>query len=134
MKTFLIALMVAPFMVVLDLFWVGLVANNYYKSQLGPLFAPHIQVWPVIAFYLIYIFALSYFAVTPGVAIHSWARVAINAAILGLAAYATYDLVNLGITAGWPLQMSLVDMTWGIVVSTLASSGGYFLATRVFHF
>jgi uncharacterized membrane protein len=134
MKVLLLALMTAPFMVGLDLLWVGLVANSYYKSQLGPLFATHIQGAPVIAFYVIYIFALSYFAVTPGVAIHSWGRVALNAALLGLAAYATYDLVNLGITAGWPLQMSLVDMTWGVIVSTLASSGAYFLATKVFGF
>jgi uncharacterized membrane protein len=49
-------------------------------------------------------------------------------AILGLTAYGTFDLTNLAIIQGWTLAVTLVDITWGMIASALASLAGYQVA------
>ncbi len=40
----------------------------------------------------------------------------LHGAAFGFVAYATYDLTNQATLNGWPLAVSLVDMTWGTMV------------------
>ncbi len=133
MQPILLALIATPIMLALDLTWIGVVANQFYKSQLGQLFAPQIMLWPAIAFYVIYLAALTYFAIAPGVAKHSIGTTALNAAFLGLTAYATYDLTNLATTANWPFALTFVDMAWGITLSVVVSVVVYLIATHLLH-
>jgi hypothetical protein len=52
-------------------------------------------------------------------------------AVLGLAAYGAYNLTNLAIVRGWPLELSLIDWAWGGIVSALAGRAGWWaLASR----
>jgi uncharacterized membrane protein len=125
-------LITLPLLLALDLAWVGGVAKNYYKEQLGSLFSSTPVWWAIIAWYLLYVGALVYFAILPGLAQHSILRTAFNGAFLGLVAYGTYDLINAGLTAGWPIQMSLVDMVWGVVLSAVVSALAVLIATKVF--
>ena len=37
---------------------------------------------------------------------------------------ATYDLTNLATLKNWPTGVSLLDMTWGVVVSVASASAG----------
>jgi uncharacterized membrane protein len=41
-------------------------------------------------------------------------------AFLGLMMYVTYDFTNLSFVKGWPLWISLIDVTWGAVQGALA--------------
>ena len=54
-----------------------------------------------------------------------------SAAIFGFFAYAVYDLTNLAVLRDWPLGLSLVDMTWGVSVSTLSAVAGKFAFDRI---
>ena len=49
-------------------------------------------------------------------------------AFFGLAAYATYDLTSLALIRDFPLIVALVDLAWGIVLTTVATSAGYAVA------
>lgn len=40
------------------------------------------------------------------------AKAALNGAVLGLVAYATYDLTNQATLRDWPLTLTLVDIPW----------------------
>ena len=51
--------------------------------------------------------------------------------LLGLVAYATYDLTNVATFSRWPLVVTVVDMVWGTFVTALASLAG-FVAIRTF--
>ncbi|MEO6602443.1 MAG: DUF2177 family protein, partial [Polyangiaceae bacterium] len=51
-------------------------------------------------------------------------------AFFGLAAYATYDLTSLALIRDFPLLIAIVDLAWGIALTTVASGAGYWAATR----
>ena len=64
-------------------------------------------------------------AVLPGLSGGSAGTALLHGAVLGLAAYGTYDITNLSTLKNWPLAMSLVDMAWGTFLTALSAAGGY---------
>jgi uncharacterized membrane protein len=120
-EIFIFALIALPIMFVLDFTWIGIIANSFYKEQLGVLYSTNI-IWPA---------AIVYFAVLPAVRAHSWKLGAGRAALFALAAYATYDLTGLATIPNWPVLMTFVDMAWGIVLSVVTTSLVYLIATKL---
>jgi len=110
-------------MMALDAVWLGVIAKSLYRSQIGHLMAEQVQLIPALAFYAIYAIGIVYLVVIPTVNA-PWRATLIAAAVLGLCAYATYDLTNLATLRDWPLRISLIDMTAGIVVTMIAASAG----------
>ena len=51
--------------------------------------------------------------------------------MLGLVAYGTYDMTNLATLKNWSVTVSIVDIAWGVVLTAMAATGGYFI-TRLF--
>lgn len=121
-----------PIAFVIDMLWIGVVANRFYREQMGELFAPTIQWVPAVLFYLIFIAALTFFVIQPAVTNGSWTQALLWGAFFGLTAYATYDLTNLAVTRNWPLLMSIVDLVWGTVMSAGIATATYFIATTFF--
>jgi len=68
------------------------------------------------------------FVVVPGVEEGSLQMTLIRAALFGLITYATYDLTNLATIKDWPIIVTVVDMIWGTVLSTLVSLASFFIA------
>lgn len=128
-KMYLVALGV--FMVV-DFTWIGFVAKNFYREQIGYLLAPNVN-WPAaIIFYLLFIVGLVVFVIAPAVDNHSLMRALLYGAFFGLITYATYDLTNLATTRDWPLLVTFVDMAWGAVLAASVSTITYIVTTRFF--
>lgn len=128
MKLLKLTLIVLPFMAVMDLAWAVFIAHDYYASQLGTLLTDTPFVLPLVLFYLMYSFSIAYFAVLPALRARSMWTASINGALLGLAAYGTYDLVNLGVLAGYPLSITIVDIIWGMAVTKVSAVIAYFIA------
>ncbi|WP_020178045.1 DUF2177 family protein [Methylopila sp. M107] len=129
MKAYLIgyAATAAAFLVG-DAIWLGVVAREFYRGQLGDLMAPNPNVWAAAAFYLIYVAGVVYFVVQPALASGSWATALVSGALFGFVAYATYDLTNLAVTRGFPAPMAFVDMAWGAALTACAGTLGYLAA------
>ncbi len=109
----------------IDGVWLGVVARNLYGKHLGYLMAPK-TVWPAaILFYLLYVVGVLVFAVVPGLQAGSLGRAALLGALLGLIAYATYDLTNLATVKGWPVLITVIDLAWGTALSAAVASIGY---------
>ncbi len=51
-------------------------------------------------------------------------------ALYGLATYATYDLTNLATLRDWPLKVTLVDIAWGMFLSSLTAGLAFLLARK----
>lgn len=118
-------------LLVCDGIWLGLVARTFYRDQLGDMMLPSPNLAIGALFYVFFAVALVILAVMPAVAAQSLAMAAAYGALLGLAAYGTYDITNLATLKNWPVMVTVVDMIWGTAVTALASVGG-FLAIRQF--
>ncbi len=112
---------------VIDALWIGLVANKFYKSQMGDLLMDKPNFVPAVIFYLIYIAAILVFVLEPALDRASLGYAAAYGAMFGLAAYATYDLTNASTLKKWPKAVTLVDMAWGTAVTAVVSVVAYLI-------
>ena len=110
-----------------DLLWIRVLAKNFYKIQIGFLMKSDINWLAAILFYLIFICGLVLFVIQPAIDKHSWRHSLLFGALYGLFTYATYDLTNLATLKSWPILVTLVDLSWGIVLSGLVSVITYFI-------
>jgi uncharacterized membrane protein len=113
----------------LDAIWLSLATNRLYRPLLGPMLIEGFNLTPAVLFYLIYVAGIVFFAVTPALSADRWGVALGSGALLGLLAYATYDLTNQATLRGWPMMITLVDMCWGTIATTTAATAG-FLITR----
>lgn len=115
----------ATVMLVLDLLFLGVVARPLYDRLLGPLRAPEVNALAAALFYAMYLGAVMAHAVLPTPDVRAAAR---RGAGLGLLAYATYELTNWAVLAGWPAALVPVDIAWGVALTaTVAASGRWAL-------
>ena len=117
-------------MLILDALWIGLYMAPAYKAALGDLMLPQPRFGSAAAFYLLYGAGVAFLAVAPGLRAVSWQTAAVQGAVLGLIAYATYDLTNYSILKVWPLGLTLIDIAWGVVLTGAAAAGGWYAAQR----
>ena len=115
----------------LDFIWLSRVAIGFYKSKIGPLMLEKPNFAAAGIFYLFYIAGVVYFAVAPALSGGEWSTAVISGGILGFIAYGTYDMTNLSTLKNWSLSMSIVDIIWGTVLTSIAATAG-FAITRLF--
>jgi uncharacterized membrane protein len=127
-KLYAIAL---PVFFTIDMVWLGLVAKNFYRAQIGFLMTPNINWTAAIIFYLLFIVGLVLFVIAPAVEKSSWVHALLFGALFGLISYATYDLTNLATLKDWPLLVTLVDLVWGAVLASSISVITYFIANKI---
>jgi uncharacterized membrane protein len=108
---------------ILDGIWLGFVAKDLYRREMGALMAESVRLLPIVAFYLLFPAALVYLALYAPPA--GWGEAIARGAVLGLAAYGAYDLTNLGVVRDWPVRISLIDWAWGGVIGAAAAASGY---------
>ena len=127
-KLYLIAL---PVFFTIDMVWLGLVAKDFYRAQIGALMKPDVNWVAAIIFYLIFIAGLVVFVIAPSMEKGSWMHALLFGALFGLVCYATYDLTNLAVTKDWTLLVTLVDLAWGATLATSVSAITYLIATKL---
>ncbi|MEO8079791.1 MAG: DUF2177 family protein [Caldimonas sp.] len=110
-------------LLVLDGVWLGVVARDLYQREMGTLLADSVKLAPAAVFYLFYPLALVFLTMASPPS--GWGEAIGRGAVLGLAAYGAYDLTNLSILRGWPLQISLIDWAWGGVLSAAMAAAAY---------
>jgi uncharacterized membrane protein len=120
----LFAATLAVFLII-DLAWLSLVARGLYQKQLGFLLAPSTKWLAAVLFYLLFVLGLLVFVVVPGLEAGSLGITLLRAALYGLITYATYDLTNLATVKDWPILITVVDLGWGTILSTVVSLLSY---------
>jgi uncharacterized membrane protein len=126
-KLYLIAL---PIFVILDMTWLGLIANNFYRQQIGALFKPDVNWFAAAIFYLLFLAGLVVFVIEPAMDKKAWSAALFRGAFFGVVTYATYDLTNLAVTKDWPVLISIVDMAWGTILAASVATLTYVIARK----
>ena len=116
---------------VIDTLWLGFMGDRVYRPLIGEVLADKFRLAPAIAFYALYALGLTLFAVLPALKSGDWKTALLWGALFGLFAYGTYDLTNYATLKTWGLKITLLDMTWGVVVSGTASAAAAAVALRL---
>lgn len=119
-------LLTVPVFFLIDMLWLGFVANKFYQSQLSHLLGS-VNWTAAVIFYLIYIVGILIFAVVPGIETGSLQKAVVYGALFGFFTYATYDLTNYATLRDWPVQVVVVDIIWGAVLSSSVAAVSYYL-------
>lgn len=107
--------------VILDILWLKTMGSYLYRQVLGDILVEDIRKIPAIAFYLMYPAGLVLFAVAPAIKNGSIGSALIYGALFGLFTYGTYELTNYATLRNWTLQITLVDIGYGMIVSGLVA-------------
>ncbi|WP_332641451.1 DUF2177 family protein [Brevundimonas sp.] len=112
----------------LDAVWLTTMSSRLYKPALGPILADRPDMKAAVVFYLVSIAGTVFLAVEPALREGAWQRAALNGAVLGFVAYATYDLTNQATLNVWSTRLTIIDICWGTVLTTVSAIGGYLAA------
>lgn len=118
-------LVTATTFLAVDALWLSQVAFAWYQREVGALLRSQPDLAAAAALYAIVPAGIVALAVRPALAEGSWGGAIWRGALLGLTAYATFDLTNLAVLKGWPVWLSVVDMAWGTLLSATAAAAGY---------
>ncbi len=127
LKLYAIAL---PIFLAIDMVWLGLVAKNFYRDQIGFLMKSEVNWAAAVAFYLLFTMGLVLFVIAPAIEKNSWKHALFFGALFGLVTYATYDLSNLATLKDWPLWVTIVDLVWGTVLAASTSTAAFLIARK----
>ena len=109
----------------LEFIWLSLALASFYRPRLGELLLERPNLAIAAIFYAFYAVAIVILAVIPANNQGNWLLAIALGAVLGAAAYGTYDVTNLATVRGWSVAVTIVDIGWGILVSAAAAFAGY---------
>jgi uncharacterized membrane protein len=116
---------------IVDMAWLGFIAKDLYKKYLGNFLSEQVNWTAAIVFYLLFIVGVFIFAIMPSVEKNSWVSAVTLGALFGFFTYATYDLTNLATLKGWPINIVIIDILWGSVLTGIVSTAGFYIVKYV---
>ncbi len=109
-------------MLLIDSVWLFTMSKRLYAPRIGSLLADKPRLLPAAAFYLIYAFGAAVLVVVRMVGNQTgYLKTFLFGAILGVLAYATYDLTNQATMKEWPTLVTVVDLAWGGALTGVVS-------------
>ncbi len=113
-----------------DIVWLGFISKNLYQKYLGDFMAPKVNWTAAIIFYFIFIAGLVFFAINPAIEKESLKYAILVGGFFGFIAYSTYDLTNLSTLKDWPVNITIIDITWGTFLNAATSGITFLVANR----
>lgn len=109
----------------LDFLFLGLVAKDFFTSQVGNMLG-ELKLLPAALFYLIYAVGVVIFV--SGSPTATWQTTLLFGALFGFFCYATFDLTSLALLKNWTWPVAVVDISWGAFVTAVSSTAGLLVA------
>jgi uncharacterized membrane protein len=115
----------------IDAVWLSTMGPLLYRPALGDILAQNLRIAPAIAFYLTYPIGVVVFAVLPALRAQAPFTAAALALLFGALAYATYDLTNYATLRNWTLPITVLDISYGGLASSIAATAAYFAVRAI---
>ncbi|MEN6474004.1 MAG: DUF2177 family protein [Syntrophaceae bacterium] len=132
LKFLYLYLLTTPVFFAIDMFWLGVVAKEFYRTNLAHLLRTDVNWAAAIVFYLLYILGILIFATMPALEKASLKHALVMGGLFGFFAYATYDLTNLATLKDWPFKVVCVDIIWGMVLTAGVAMASFFIGRWVY--
>jgi len=110
---------------VVDALWLWIMSRRLYRPVLGEILLTDLRMTPALLFYFTFPIGLTIFSIMPAVAMNSSIAAIGYGALFGAFAYATYDLTNYATLRKWTLQLTIVDLAYGVTVASLTSLAAF---------
>jgi uncharacterized membrane protein len=122
MKVLLISFLIATsIFLFIDVIWLSLSVSYFYQPQIGELLRDSPLILPAVLFYLIYPVGVVVLVIMPKLHTGSFSSILLNGLVFGVVAYGTYNLTNMAALKGWSVNVVIVDMIWGGVLTGVSS-------------
>ena len=101
----------------LDVVMLKKVMYPMFSSNIGSMMLDSPKMGPAAAFYLFYVGGILWFASIPALQSGQPSQAFVAGFVLGLLAFGTYEFTNFATLRGWVIQMVVVDVVWGGVLT-----------------
>jgi uncharacterized membrane protein len=101
----------------LDVVMLKKVMYPMFSSNIGSMMLDSPKMGPAAAFYLFYVGGVLWFASIPALQSGQPSQAFVAGFVLGLLAFGTYEFTNFATLRGWVIQMVVVDVVWGGVLT-----------------
>jgi uncharacterized membrane protein len=105
-----------------DFVWLTKISPGFYKEHIGHLMAEQPDLWAALAFYVIFIAGVTWFAVLPAAVNYRFRDAFGRGAFFGLVTYATFDLTCQAVLKDWPVLVTVIDLIWGSLLTGLTTA------------
>ena len=120
MNRYAVLYLVTLFVLVpLDFLFLGIIAKEFFTSQVGNMLG-EIKLAPAVLFYLLYVVGIVIFV--SGASNATAQSTLLYGALFGLFCYATFDLTSLSLLRHWTWPVAIVDVAWGAIVTAVSST------------
>ena len=109
----------------IDFLFLGVVAKDFFNSQVGSMLG-EIRVVPAVLFYLLYIGGIVIFV--NGAANATWHSTLLYGALFGFFCYATFELTSMSLLKHWSWGVVALDVSWGSFVTAVSATAGLLVA------
>jgi uncharacterized membrane protein len=123
----LLYLLTIPVFFIIDMLWLGVFAKGFYRKILANFLSDRVNWAAALIFYLLFIVGILIFAVIPALEKNTLWYALVFGGLFGFFTYATYDLTNLATLKNWPLIIVLVDIIWGVVLSSVVAMSSFLI-------
>jgi uncharacterized membrane protein len=130
LKNLYLYLITIPVFFAIDLIWIGIIAKDFYRKQIGHLMRADTNWAAALIFYLIFIIGLFVFGILPALEKSSWRHAVIFGGLFGFFCYATFDFTCYALFKDFPLQVVIADLIWGTVLSASVSAASFFIGHK----
>ena len=126
MNRYAVLYVVTLFVIIpLDFLFLGVVAKDFFTSQVGNMLG-EIKLVPAVLFYLLYVAGVVIFV--SGGQGATWQSTLLYGALFGFFCYATFELTSMSMLKNWSWAVVVVDVAWGSFVTAVASTAGLLVA------
>ena len=115
----------------IDIIWLSQAVKYFYDPNIGELLREDPVIIVAALFYLIYPLGVNILVVFPALNKSFLRTVFFNGFIFGVVSYGTYNLTNMATLKGWSMNVVIVDMIWGGILTGVSASLAVYFTKKV---